>query len=214
MIKALISQREVVNQYGGLSDSLEKEYVDYFSGLGITVFPVSNFGNVEEIFALNWDLIILTGGGILQQQYYNFERTGIRQEYRDAAEEKLIQIGIEKNIPILGICRGMQMINTFFGVKISSFVDCTIERKIKVSHPVVIDEREYLVNNYHNDGLFTDALGEGLVAIATDFENKTVEAFSNRENSIMGIQWHPERAGNSQSVQDWTKIKILKMCMG
>lgn len=213
MIKALISQREVVNQYGGLSDSLEKEYVDYFSGLGITVFPVSNFGNVEEMLLLDWDLIILTGGGILPQQYYNYERTGARQEYRDDVEEKLIKTGMEKNIPLLGICRGMQMINAFLGGKISSFVDCTIERKIKVSHPVVIDEQEYLVNNYHNDGLFTDDLGEGLIAIATDLENKTVEAFSNRENSIMGIQWHPEREGNSQRVQDWTKTKILKMCM-
>ena len=129
MIKALISQREVVNQYGGLSDSLEKEYVDYFSGLGITVFPVSNFGNVEEILALNWDLIILTGGGILQQQYYNYERTGIRQKYRDAAEEKLIQIGIEKNIPLLGICRGMQMINTFFRWKDKQFCGLYYRKK-------------------------------------------------------------------------------------
>lgn len=121
MIKALISQREVVNQYGGLSDSLEKEYVDYFSGIGITVFPVSNFGNVEEMLLLDWDLIILTGGGILPQQYYNYERLGARQEYRDAVEEELIKTGIEKNIPLLGICRGMQMINAFLGGKTSSF---------------------------------------------------------------------------------------------
>lgn len=211
MVKALITQRELVNQYGGLSDSLEKEYVDYFSGLGITVFPVSNFVNVDEMLSLDWDLIILTGGGILPQQYYNYERTGARQEYREAVEEKLIKTGIEKDIPLLGICRGMQMINAFLGGKTSSFENCAVERKVKEAHPVVIDGQEYLVNNYHNDGLFMDDLAAGLEVVALDPHNKTVEAYSDRKGKILGIQWHPERDENCTEVQKWTEKVIYSL---
>lgn len=139
MIKALISQREVVNQYGGLSDSLEKEYVEFFSEIGITLFPVSNFGNIEATLLMDWDFTILSGGGILPQRYYNYEKYGTQQEYRDAIEEKLIKNGIEKDIPILGICRGRQITNAFFGGKISNFEYCAVERKVRKSHPVVIN---------------------------------------------------------------------------
>lgn len=214
MIKALISQRELVNQYGGLSDSLEKEYVDYFSGLGIEAFPVSNFINVDEMLSLDWDLIILTGGGILPQRYYNYERAGARQEHRDAVEEKLIKAGIEKNIPLLGICRGMQMINAFLGGKTSSFENCAVERKVKESHPVVIDGQEHLVNNYHNDGLFVDDLAAGLEVIAIDPHNKTVEAYSDSKRKILGIQWHPERDGNCAEAQEWIKCEFMRMING
>lgn len=211
MIKALISQRESVNQYGGLSDSLEKEYIDYFTGLGIIVFPVSNFGNVEEMFSLDWDLVILTGGGILPQEFYNYERSGARQDHRDIIEERLIRYAIEKRIPLIGICRGMQMINAYFGGKTSSFDSCAVERKIKESHPVIIEGQEYSVNNYHNDGVKVDDIGEGLQEIALDLENQTIEAYSNEENLILGIQWHPEREGNCKRVQEWTKARILKV---
>lgn len=211
MVKALISQRQILNQYGGLSDSLEKEYVDFFSSIGIAVFPVSNFGSVDEMFSLEWDLIILTGGGILPQQYYNYERTGARQEYRDAVEEKLICFGIEKNIPLLGICRGMQMINAFLGGKTSSFQECVVERRINEPHPVMIDGQKFQVNNYHNDGLYVDDLAEGLKIIVIDPDNKTVEAYSGGEEKILGIQWHPERAGNCPEVQGWTERMISHM---
>lgn len=211
MVKALISQREVVNQYGGLSDSLEKEYVDYFSGLGITVFPVSNFVSVDEMLSLDWDLIILTGGGILPQQHYNYERIGARQEYRDAVEEKLIKTGIEKSIPLLGICRGMQMINAFLGGKTSSFENCVVRRSVKDKHHILIDGQEHLVNNYHNDGLFINDLGAGLKVLAIDPDNITVEAYSDDKEKILGIQWHPERDGNSAIIQEWFKDKIKKM---
>lgn len=211
MVKALISQREVVNQYGGISDSLEKEYVDFFAGLGITVFPISNYGNVNEILSLDWDLIILTGGGILPQQYYNYDRTGARQEYRDAIEEMLIKAGLEKNIPLLGICRGMQMINAFLGGRTSSFENCVVERRVKESHPVAIDGHEYLVNNYHNDGLMVKDLGVGLEVIALDLDNKTVEAYSDGRGKILGIQWHPEREGNCPEIQEWVTREIQKM---
>lgn len=211
MIKALISQRELVNQYGGLSDSLEKEYVDYFSGLGITVFPVSNFGNVDELFSLDWDLIILTGGGILPQRYYNYARAGARQEHRDVVEKKLIKTGIEKNIPILGICRGMQMINSCLGGMTSSFEKCPVQRRVKESHLILFDGQELLVNSYHNDGLYIGDLARGLEVVALDPDNNTVEAFSNGKGKILGIQWHPERDGNCPEVQEWIKENVLRM---
>ena len=211
MVKALITQRELVNQYGGLSDSLENEYVDYFSKLGITVFPVSNFGSIDEVLSLDWDLIILTGGGILPQKYYNYERKGAQQDHRDAVEEKLVKMGIEKNIPILGICRGMQMLNSIFGGRVSSTENCAVERIISKSHPVIIKGQEYIVNNYHNDGVMVLDLADGFEVLAIDPDNKTVEAFYDGVNSILGIQWHPERPGNDKAIQMWVEEKICNL---
>lgn len=207
MVKALITQREVVNQYGGLSDSLEKEYVDYFNGLGITVFPVSNFCNIEEILNMKWDLIILTGGGILPEGDYNYPREGIRQIYRDGIERFLIKYSTENGIPLLGICRGMQKINAFFGGKVSSFEKCAVLREIKKSHLVKLNTGELIsVNNFHDDGLFENDVAEGLEILAIDPDNKTVEAFRGRK--ILGIQWHPERIGFDEVSEGWVRDKI------
>lgn len=210
MVRALITQREVVNQYGGFSDSLEKEYVEYFSGLGIAVFPVSNFCNIDEVLKMEWDLIILTGGGILPENDYNYPREGTRQNYKDNLETTLIKHATENGISIIGICRGMQKINAFFGGKVSSFEHCEVLREIQKSHPVKTNHGElFSVNNYHNDGLFETDVAEGLVILAIDPDNKTVEAFSGKK--ILGIQWHPERDGNDQKADEWVKHQIKKM---
>lgn len=210
MVKALITQREVVNQYDGFSDSLEKEYVEYFSGLGIAVFPVSNFCNIDEVLRMEWDLIILTGGGILPENDYNYPREGTRQNHRDNLETTLIKHAVDNRIPLLGICRGMQKINAFFGEKISSFENCEVLREIKKSHPVKTNQGElFSVNNYHNDGLFETDVAKELEILAIDPDNNTVEAFGGRK--ILGIQWHPERAGNDKAAEEWIVKRIRKL---
>lgn len=213
MIKALIIQREQINQYGGMTDSLEKEYVDYFTELGFAVFPVSNFSNIKYITQIKWDLIILSGGGILSNESYSYCREGIRQHNRDLLEDSLLEYAVEKHIPVLGVCRGMHKINCFFNGKIQPFFDCNNKRVIGGSHIVLNKElnENFYVNNFHDDGIFEKYLGDGLIPLLVDPENVNVEAFINDGQYIAGIQWHPERLGNDNNAKVYVENLVRKI---
>lgn len=206
MIKALITQREELNRRGDLIESLEKDYIDYFSTLNILTIPISNFTNDADriVDIVKPDIIILSGGGILPEDAYNFKKDGFQQVNRNRTEKKLINLALEKGISLLGICRGMQMLGYHFGAKIDDFSDLKIPRKVRERHKAIITEtgEEIEVNNYHNDGIFTDKLPYGLKCAVED-ENGTVEAFVSENNRILGIQWHPERP------VDWKSEKII-----
>lgn len=209
IIRALITQREERNQYGGLSDSLEKGYIDYFKELGITVFPVSNFANVNSILEnTKWNLIILTGGGILPKEAYTFDKEGRCQEHRDELEKVLVSYALENNIPLIGICRGMQFINYTLGGKVDGSGKCRFRRKVKEAHAVHARQKKMTVNNYHDDVIWVDGLSPELLPIAIDDENQTVEAFKHKSKRVLGIQWHPEREGNSDLAVEWCKRQI------
>lgn len=213
MIKAIVSQREVITANGILADSLEKEYIDFLSQIGITVFPVSNFCNIDDILIFKWDLIVLTGGGILPEADYNYSRDGIRQMYRDNIENRLIQYAVDNQIPLFGICRGMQKINAFLGGKVSSFDRCKVQREIKKSHPMRIINTDdlFYVNNYHNDGLFLDDIAKELTPLSVDPENASVESLGGKR--IFGVQWHPERKGNDSGATEWVIAQIKKLLL-
>lgn len=213
MIKAIITQREERNRYGGLSDSLEKEYMDYFRRLEIMAIPVSNFvSNVLEfIDAVQPDMLILTGGGILPRVAYNYERVGTCQADRDRIEHVLICAALKMGIPILGICRGMQYLNYYFGGRISSFDYVKVPRVIKGTHPVETEGNAFWVNHFHNDGIFYSDLAEALIPIAVDRENGIIEAFECKEKRILGIQWHPERDGCDDQATAWVNVQIQEM---
>lgn len=195
-MRALITQREAVDSYGEPVDMLEARYIEYFSRLGITVSPVSNFfpdrGGFlpkNEVF----DALILTGGGELPPQFYREQREPRRQPHRDETEQLLIEQFRTNGKPILAICRGMQYINGLMGGKISRLDSLRIPRPVKIDHPVVIAGEQWLVNQYHNDGIFLADLAPGLEVLAMDHDNGIVEAFTFPGEHILALQWHPER---------------------
>jgi len=212
MIHALITQREEVNRYGDLVDSLEAAYIDYFQSLGICVHPVPNKVKIVEEFAteVKWDLLILTGGGFLAESCYYEQHEGKQQINRDLVETKLILIALKDAKPIVGICRGMQQLNCHYGGMISKLNHLNVERKVRIEHPVKLDTGEVvMVNNYHTDGIFAEGLGTGLKIIAADEENGVVEAI--RGEQVLGIQWHPERMQELDDGRRSVDRMILKM---
>lgn len=213
MIFAAITQREEENQYGGVCNSLEEEYLTFFEALGITLFPVPNRPDMVDDFLgkLKPQVIILTGGGILPQDAYLFAKTGVSQTKREGTETKLIQYAFDKKIPLLGICRGMQMINYYLGGKVSCIENTAEPRTIRVSHPVKTDCGIFYVNNYHCDGIKKDNLSEELCVLAVDEPNEIVEAYGSKNIPVLGIQWHPEREGNDADAEQWFVNNFIKM---
>ncbi len=211
MLHALITQREGQNMYGKTTDVLEAAYTEYYESMGIRLHPVSNFTrNTDLLFEEHFDLLIVTGGGTLHPRHYVEPHNAELQPHRDAMEEQLIMYCVDNNIPIIGVCRGMQHLNALFGGKISYSAPFTVPRPRGIDHPArVVNSDKYIkVNNFHSDCVYLENLSTMFYPIVVDEENKTVEAFVSPIMSILAFQWHPERYFETEEGRLFTRHLI------
>lgn len=211
-LRALITQREGVNQYGDPTDILESAYVRFYELLGFIPVPVSNHTkNFERLFDEKVDLLIVVGGGSLDSRYYDKKHDDELQPHRDAMEEKLIRYCISHDIPIIATCRGMQYINVLFGGKLHYHPKLKVKRPRGEDHKVFLikENREIYVNNYHKDCIFTDNLAPCFTPVAVDKENDVVEAYESEAMKILALQWHPERRFETANALEETRKIVL-----
>lgn len=174
---------------------------------------MSNYTRVlQQYYNTKPDGAALTGGGILASTAYDYVKLGLVQENRDKIERALIEYALETQIPLLGICRGMQQINAYFGGRTSSFDNLREARAVRVEHPVTMKERTFNINNYHNDGVFINGLGHGLEPLIIDEANGVVEAFWT--SGVLAVQWHPERPMTDISGRTITDKLIVRFLNG
>ena len=195
-LRALITQREGINQYGDPTDVLEAAYIRFYELLGFIPQPASNYvKNVGKLFERQCDLLIVAGGGALPVKYYDRKHGEELQPHRDIMEEKLIKHCIGEGIPIIATCRGMQYMNVLFGGKLLYHPNLSTDRPRGVDHKVFLCEenREIWVNNFHKDVVPANGLAPCFKPLAMDLENNTIEAFGSDEMKILALQWHPER---------------------
>ena len=210
---ALITQREQKDSYGTPIDVLESDYICFFENLGVKVRAISNFTkDVESFFeTMKVDFIILTGGGSVPNEYYKYLADEPQQTNRDKVEKTLLEECVRRGIPVLGICRGMQFINGFFGGKVEKLSSLSVPRPNGKEHSVYSEflQKTYMVNNFHNDGIMLDGLAEGMKPFAVDTDNGVVEAFYSDEKKILALQWHPERPFESEKDKEESKNIIM-----
>lgn len=131
---------------------------------------------------------------------------------RDQTEKEIIDFAVDNKIPILGVCRGMQVINNYFGGSIiitndkshvgkNHIVELTNDKVSKI-----LDKNSLEVNSYHNNIIKRDILAKNLETFAITREDKTVEGYFHTELPIIGVMWHPERDTNFQSELDLINI--------
>ncbi len=163
--------------------------------------------------------MILQGGSDVCPSWYNQEGKSAKkvQRHRDIFEVALVKICYERGIPMLGLCRGMQLINVVLGgtlhqelSKEEGFIDhiaykdensddFSLENMEECFHDVILEEGGLLrsvyekdrmnVNSYHHQGV--DALAKELQAEARS-PDSLIEAYSLKDKGILGLQWHPE----------------------
>lgn len=139
----------------------------------------------------------------------------------DALQRKLLELAVEQGKPALGICRGMQFINVFFGGTLIQDLTCAEEHKARtpeqyhrVLHlPGTFAQELYgdssEVNTRHHQGI--GKIGEGLevVSVWNDGEDSVVELFAHRRYTMIGAQWHPEKMflyGDDEQKVDGEKL--------
>lgn len=156
---------------------------------------------------LSCDGLVLCGGSDVDTLLYGQERCGAfpPDRNRDLLEIDLFHAFFEAGKPILGICRGMQLINVALGGTLIQdlpsvclpFHNGTGDNIL--THPIRADSDSILcqlygsvfhVNSLHHQAI--DSLGKGMRAIAWA-ETGFVEAFQHIEHPVIGVQFHPER---------------------
>ena len=202
--KVAISLRVIeTDTYKETRDALSEDWGYFFDKVDLHPLLIPNvLHNVREFLNdLNVDGIILSGG-------YDI---GMHPK-RDNTEKKMLEFAIEKNIPLLGVCRGMQVINHYFGGDIeldSNSLHVKRNHLISLSNLKNHDlfQKDTIeVNSFHNNIIKKSNLGEYLTPLALMNEDDTVEAFFHDSYPIIGVMWHPERDPNLNNIHLLTKI--------
>jgi putative glutamine amidotransferase len=145
------------------------------------------------------DALLLPGGGDLEPWRYGQENTASRDldPERDAMEMALLEQFTVQRKPVLGICRGMQTINVFFGgTLLQDIQGHSAVGGVDRRHAVRTDRRSPLafcgetVNSAHHQAV--DRLGGGLKAVQWA-DDGVVEAVCHQRLPVWAVQWHPER---------------------
>ena len=179
----------------------------------------NNPGDVERC-----DGIMLTGGNDINPRLYNQPEYLVYchqkdiDEKRDEFEWKVLQHTEERQLPILGICRGLQFVNVFFGGTLvpdipafGKFNHSKFEEGKDRDHLIEIDTNSLLykiagqekgeINSAHHQSV--DMPGYGLVAnaMSPDGVIEGMERIEAKGKSfLLLVQWHPERMTNQGSI--------------
>lgn len=182
--------------------------------------PVLALGMDEEL-AEQAHGLFLTGGVDIDPCRYGMDRKewcGEADLTRDEEELRLFSLFAEKKKPILGICRGLQLINTALGGTLWQDQERECEAAGHTDgavHSVTFEEnslvkelfgREILINSYHHQSVRT--LGKGLRITARAGE--IIEGVQHDTLPVWAVQWHPERmTGKARVTKEGPDMKPL-----
>lgn len=170
-------------------DFIDHYWIRYFEKRKINFTLIPNSKNLlSNYLSKNVDLILLPGGNDIYEK-------NLSSKNRLAIENRLIKYSIKNKIPLIGICRGMQVINIFFGGKIDKITG-HMKKFTKISMRHNLFKKKILkVRCFHNYGIKPKSLSKDLEIYATD-KNDNIEMVKHKDYSIRGLMWHPEREKN------------------
>lgn len=191
MKKIALTQRLIQNDtYPETRDALDIRWAEFC--VALNVLPVilpSSFDFRLYFKAQDISGIVFTGGNDL----YSVSKSTMSLQ-RDTFEKSLLQFAIENNVPVLGVCRGMQLIAEHFGASLQH-----VEGHAGTTHEITMLEGctcftsatlRQSVNSFHSYAVA--ALPPSIRAIASSADG-VVEAMEHVRLPIAALMWHPER---------------------
>ena len=168
---------------GETFESLDVRMVQFISALNFIACPLSAYCThpTEILREIDIGGLVLSGGNDLGSNCH-----------RDNFEKELIRSAERMGIPIIGVCRGMQMLCNNQGVRLKLTSGHVGSRHQISSIDELMDGRT--VNSFHNYCLIGEDLNRaGISIVATSKADCCVEAVADLSKNWMGIMWHPER---------------------
>lgn len=155
-------------------------------------------GGDPQALAARFDGLLLSGGGDLEAALFGQPRhpkTGDPDPVRDRAELALLDAFCTRKKPVLGICRGIQVLNVFFGGDLIQHLDGHDGaphpvRTVPGSRMHALCGTSFPANSFHHQAVGRAGNGLHVTARAAD---GTIEALEHDSLPVFGVQWHPER---------------------
>jgi putative glutamine amidotransferase len=167
--------------------------------------------------ATEFDGLVLAGGPDVNPALYGAEpnpQTESPDDERDLTEMRLIEEAIAADVPILAICRGMQMLNVALGgALIQHLPNCTVHKQKGITdahavgvHPAsrlakIVGTARVAVNSRHHQAVIASRLGRDLQIAAYRPEDQVIEALEMPDRQfVVAVQWHPEDRVNTHKI--------------
>ena len=171
-------------QYDEVRDSIAHDWSNYMQNVfqNSKWLFVPNLGKKTVDYFKDWNLnvLFLTGGDDIG-----------KFEIRDESEIELVKYAVTNSIPIIAICRGMQLIHYLYNGKIKKGNNVFIENHRTNRHVISIENMTYEVNSYHVNYLEENTLNESFKVFSRCQLDNSIEGFYN--SKILAMMWHPER---------------------
>lgn len=202
----------------GTNPRIGSEYYNIAKNYNYDLYILSGLEDIDHARQIIKDVdgVIFAGGEDFDPALYGSNSYDLVENYstdQDRADLKLFGMAIEENKPTLGICRGMQLINIYYGgslyedipTQVGSYISHRGYEKGFSYHNINFNENSTIfdkldgeitreVNSMHHEGIKN--LADGLL-ITAESDDGVIEAIENPyyNSFMMGVQWHPEYSG-------------------
>ncbi|MEA3432837.1 MAG: gamma-glutamyl-gamma-aminobutyrate hydrolase family protein [candidate division WOR-3 bacterium] len=173
------------------------------------------------------DGVLFTGGGDIDPLFYGEHRmASLSRVYRkrDGFELALAKVAVKEGLPVLGICRGCQVLNVMGGGTLKQHVEShwqelpeeraahriKIEKDTKLFN--IMKEKEVMVNSFHRQAIKELAFGFIISAYADDGVVEGIE--SRKHKFVIGVQFHPENLFQESSAIKRLFSSFINACKG
>jgi putative glutamine amidotransferase len=209
--------------YYELRDAISHDWIRFLTGMRAAPLLIPNSPSClpQLLEQISVSALLLTGGNNVGTLEPDGHHGSTEDEWveRDTTEQKVIEFALQHDVPLLGVCRGMQVLNVFFGgeiVRDLAELGGGSEDHVATTHEIEFVDPSWrkrlgtssaITNSFHKQAVTLPTLSSKLRALALSGDG-VVEALYHPDHRIVGIQWHPERDNLANDVDrilmdDW-----------
>ena len=208
-------------------------YIKWIEDENIIILDAYTIKNTDSILALA-DGIILTGGEDINPLEYNdtsnIKVCGKINFSRDTLERKLFDFAFKNKLPLVGVCRGMQMMNVASGGTLYGDIPTEIGTTVvhrnngEVMHEIALScenikyinlifpllKDTFLVNSWHHQGLKDISPNLNVIARSYDGLPEAVVMNDSVHPFMIAVQFHPERLGKDNAIHKQMRSSFFR----
>lgn len=193
--------------------------VERAGGLPVVLPPTESLEVIHSTIDRCDAMVLLGGGDVSPTQYNQTERSQLFgvDLFIDEFEISAVRHAIARNIPVLAVCRGHQVLNVALGGTLIQHLDTTVEHRdtmhevqlVPGSLPALaMGTNSPLVHSFHHQAI--DGVASDLEVVGT-FHDGSIEAVQHKSAQwVVGVQWHPEDTAAEDSANQGLFDELVK----